>query len=60
MAMWRAGRLFPSADRSPVMIPQSPARLAQALAAQGVPARLREVARVRRGFYISTCLEVAR
>ena len=60
MAMWQAGKLFPRADRSPVMIPHSPARLAAALAEQGVPARLKEIERVTRGFYISTCLEVAR
>ena len=60
MAMFHAGKAFPRADRSPVMIPQSPARLAEALRAQGVTARLREIERVTSGFYISTCLEVAR
>ena len=60
LAMWQAGKLFPRSDRSPVMVPQSPARLAAALAAEGVPGRLREIERVTRGFYISTCLEVAR
>lgn len=47
-AMWRVGRQFPRADRSPLMVPQSAARLAAA----GLPAR--EIARVARGFYIST------
>jgi magnesium-protoporphyrin O-methyltransferase len=60
MAMWQAGRLFPRGDRAPVMVPHSPARLAQAMAEEGVPARLREIERVTSGFYISTCLEVAR
>jgi magnesium-protoporphyrin O-methyltransferase len=60
LAMWQVGRVFPHGDRSPVMVPHSPARLAAALAARGVPARLREVERVTSGFYISTCLEVAR
>mgnify|MGYP006289600001 CR=1 FL=1 len=60
MAMWQVGKLFPRADRSPVMVPHSPARLAQALAVEGVPARLREIERVTSGFYISTCLEVSR
>jgi magnesium-protoporphyrin O-methyltransferase len=60
MAMFHAGKAFPRADRSPVMIPQSPARLAEAMRLQGVPGRLREVERVTKGFYISTCLEVSR
>ncbi|MEO1679019.1 MAG: magnesium protoporphyrin IX methyltransferase [Pseudomonadota bacterium] len=60
MAMWQVGKLFPQADRSPVMVPQSPARLAQALADRGVPRHLAEIERVTSGFYISTCLEVAR
>jgi magnesium-protoporphyrin O-methyltransferase len=42
------------------MIPQSPTRLADALRAQGVPGRLREIERITSGFYISTCLEVSR
>jgi magnesium-protoporphyrin O-methyltransferase len=60
MAMWQAGKLFPRSDRSPVMVPHSPARLAAAMAESGIPARLKEIERVARGFYISTCLEVAR
>ena len=53
MAMWRLGKLFPKADRSPVMVPHSPARLAAALR----HGRLREVERVTSGFYISQALE---
>ena len=51
MTMWHAGRLFPRADRSPTMIPQSPARLSRALPGLG------RVERVNSGFYISQCLE---
>jgi magnesium-protoporphyrin O-methyltransferase len=50
MAMWHAGKAFPRADRSPVMIPQDWKRL-------GVPG-LAKVGRVSRGFYISECLRV--
>ena len=52
MAMWQAGRLFPRADRSPVMVPHAAARLARR-----VPG-LSRIGRVSRGFYISDCLEV--
>lgn len=51
MAMWHTGRLFPRADRSPTMVPQSAARLARALPG------LRAVQRVTSGFYISQCME---
>ncbi len=50
MAMWHAGRLFPRADRSPVMIPHDWRQLQ-------VPG-LGRLGRVSRGFYISDCLEV--
>lgn len=59
MAMWRAGRLFPRADRSPTMAPHSAARLAQALRARG-GGRLTSLGRVARGFYISEAMEVRR
>jgi magnesium-protoporphyrin O-methyltransferase len=52
MAMWHVGRLFPRSDRSPTMIPQSPAtlrlRLSGDLVAKG---------RTSCGFYISEALE---
>jgi magnesium-protoporphyrin O-methyltransferase len=51
MAFWTMGRLFPRADRSPVMVPHAPARLARH--APGIES----VGRVSRGFYISQCLE---
>ncbi len=60
MAMFYAGKVFPRADRSPVMIPQSPERLAEALRTQSVSGRLKEIERITSGFYISTCLEVSR
>jgi magnesium-protoporphyrin O-methyltransferase len=50
--MWQIGRLFPRADRSPVMIPQDHRAIAKA--ARG---RVTHVARIARGFYISDCLE---
>ena len=52
MAFWGLGKLFPRADRSPVMQPHAAARLARPL-----PGRLDRVERVSRGFYISECLE---
>lgn len=56
MAMWRIGKLFPRADRSPTMIPQTTAGVAQALKDAGAKGRLIEIDRVKSGFYISTAL----
>ena len=56
MAMWRVGKFFPRADRSPVMIPQSTAGVAQALRDASVKGRLREVEQVKSGFYFSNAL----
>ncbi len=56
MAMFRAGKLFPRADRSPQMVPHRAAGVANALRAAGVKGNLREIERVKSGFYISTCL----
>ncbi|WP_371156105.1 magnesium protoporphyrin IX methyltransferase [Jannaschia sp. 2305UL9-9] len=53
MAFFGMGKLFPRADRSPVMVPQDTARLSRAVAGN-----LREVQRVTSGFYISTCMEL--
>lgn len=53
MAFWRLGKLFPRADRSPVMIPHSPATIAAKLAS----GRLRDIRRVKSGFYFSNALE---
>jgi magnesium-protoporphyrin O-methyltransferase len=52
MAFFGMGKLFPRADRSPVMIPQAFNDLSRA-----VP-NLAKVDRVTSGFYISECLEV--
>ncbi len=56
MAMFRAGKLFPRADRSPQMVPHRAAGVASALRAAGVKGNLRQIERVKSGFYISTCL----
>ncbi|SPJ24667.1 magnesium protoporphyrin IX methyltransferase [Palleronia abyssalis] len=58
-AMWGIGRLFPKSDRSPVMIPHAPRRLARHLERGGCVRKLSVVDRISSGFYISTCLEVA-
>jgi magnesium-protoporphyrin O-methyltransferase len=50
LTMWRIGKAFPRADRSPVMIPQDWRKLPVA--------GLRRIGRVSRGFYISECLEM--
>lgn len=56
MAMWRVGKMFPRADRSPVMVPQTVVGVADALRTSGVKGRLKEIERVKSGFYISTAL----
>lgn len=56
MAMFRVGKLFPRADRSPTMIPQSTATIANELRKAGVKGRLRDIERVTSGFYISSAL----
>jgi magnesium-protoporphyrin O-methyltransferase len=56
MAMWRVGKLFPRADRSPTMIPQTTAGVANALREAGVKGRLSEIERIKSGFYISNAL----
>lgn len=60
MAFWGLGKLFPRGDRSPVMIPHAPRRLMTAAQSQGASGTIAEIARVARGFYISTCLEYRR
>lgn len=52
MTFFTAGKLFPRADRSPVMIPHAYRTLAAA-----TKGRLARIDRVSRGFYISECLE---
>lgn len=58
MVMWRAGKLFPRSDRSPVMVPHAPAPLARALTQRGMPGTLSPLKRVTSGFYISQALEL--
>ena len=53
MLMWRAGKLFPRADRSPTMVPHTPASIANKL----TRGKLRDLGRVTSGFYISNALE---
>lgn len=60
MAMWQVGKLFPRADRSPVMVPHAPAALADALRAARAQGRLATLDRVTSGFYISQALELTR
>ncbi|WP_425092433.1 magnesium protoporphyrin IX methyltransferase [Tropicimonas sp. S265A] len=57
MTFWSMGKLFPRSDRSPVMIPHAPGKLARAATDAGARGRVQEVERVTSGFYISTCLE---
>jgi magnesium-protoporphyrin O-methyltransferase len=52
MTFWTMGKLFPKADRSPVMVPHAHTTLNST--AEG---RVTKVGRVSRGFYISECLE---
>lgn len=59
MAMWRIGKLFPQSDRSPIMVPHSPAGLATALRRAEAPASLRALTRITSGFYISQAMEFA-
>lgn len=53
MAMWYAGKVFPRADRSPVMIPHAHAQLAKCVSDIG---ELRDLGRITSGFYISQAL----
>lgn len=52
MTFWSMGKLFPRADRSPIMVPHAFTTLHRA-----TEGRLTKVERVSRGFYISECLE---
>lgn len=56
MAMWKVGKLFPRADRSPVMIPHSMARVAHAARTAGARGTLRDAGTVNCGFYHSTAM----
>ena len=52
MTFWTMGKLFPRADRSPIMVPHAFATLQRANAG-----KVTRIDRVSRGFYISECLE---
>ncbi len=52
MAMFRVGKLFPRADRSPTMVPHHSKKIASA-----TRGNVREIERVSSGFYISQALE---
>jgi magnesium-protoporphyrin O-methyltransferase len=52
MTFWTMGKLFPRADRSPIMVPHALPTLQRSTGG-----RLAKVERVSRGFYISECLE---
>ena len=52
MTFWTLGKVFPRADRSPVMVPHAHATLTAVTGG-----KVRKVDRVSRGFYISECLE---
>lgn len=54
--MWQAGKLFPRADRSPVMTPQTPNSLAKHWSGPGT---LTPLDRVSHGFYISHAMEIS-
>lgn len=58
MAMWYAGKLFPRSDRSPTMIPQSPAKLAQTYTRTQGRGQVTPLTRITSGFYISQAMEV--
>lgn len=59
MTMWRAGQMFPRADRSPTMVPHAPAALGRELGQMGSDASLTPLRRINSGFYISQALELA-
>ena len=52
MTFWSMGKLFPRADRSPIMVPHAFTTLNRA-----TMGRVSKIDRVSRGFYISECLE---
>lgn len=58
--MHLAGKAFPRGDRSPMIIPHTGASIARALrAVNPAPSRrLRNIARISRGFYISQAMEL--
>ncbi|ABD53074.1 magnesium protoporphyrin IX methyltransferase [Jannaschia sp. CCS1] len=58
MAFFGLGKLFPRADRSPVMIPHAPKRISEKLLINQCDRTLLKLEQVTSGFYISSCLEM--
>ncbi len=56
MAMFRVGKLFPRADRSPQMVPQNVSDVCRAMRKAGELCHVSQVGRVKSGFYISTAM----
>lgn len=56
MAMFRVGKLFPRADRSPQMVPQNVSDVTRAMRKAGALCHVAKVGEVKSGFYISTAL----
>lgn len=56
MAMFRVGKLFPRADRSPQMVPQNVGDVTRAMRKAGTLRHVQAVGRVKSGFYISTAM----
>ncbi|MFY0693075.1 MAG: magnesium protoporphyrin IX methyltransferase [Paracoccaceae bacterium] len=56
MAMWRVGKLFPRANRSPVMVPHTSEGIANAARTAGADGTLHEIGAVNSGFYHSNAL----
>ena len=60
MVMWRVGKLFPRKDRSPTMVPHTTAGIATALRNAGSKGALKEIERIKSGFYISSAFSYER
>jgi magnesium-protoporphyrin O-methyltransferase len=56
-AMHVAGKILPRSDRSPAIVPHTPATVAAAVKAAGARADIRPLIRVSAGFYHSQGLE---
>jgi len=56
MMMFRIGKLFPRADRSPQMVPQNVSDVSKAMRQAGVAGDISAIERVKSGFYISTAM----
>lgn len=59
MVMFRVGKFFPRADRSPQMVPQNVSDVSKAMRKSAVSGQLAEIERIKSGFYISTAMVFA-